>query len=105
MLTCQECKEQLYPDDPTFPVGKYHQSSCDYYCDKPTYYREIEKASTLVAIEKHPVVNVTYQVPNMDSTPYFKAIREEITLIHGRLTKYFEGKQKKLQREKDYEPF
>ena len=32
----------MYPDDPSIPTGRYHQSTCDYYCDKSTYYRELE---------------------------------------------------------------
>ena len=43
MLTCRECIERLRPDDPRIPTGRYHQSSCDFYCNKPTYYREVEQ--------------------------------------------------------------
>jgi len=43
MIPCSECIQSLYPDDPRVPVGRYHQSTCDYYCDKPDYYRELEK--------------------------------------------------------------
>ncbi len=42
MITCSECLERLYPTDPRVPVGRYHQSYCDYFCDKPDYDREIE---------------------------------------------------------------
>ena len=44
MITCAECKEQLYPEDPTIRVGKYHLSTCEHYCNKPAYYRELEQA-------------------------------------------------------------
>ncbi len=44
MITCQECLEKMKPDDPRVPTGRYHHSSCDYFCNKPTYYKEIEKA-------------------------------------------------------------
>ena len=40
-----------------------------------------------------PIVNVTYKVNDID-TPAFKDLQEQITLITGRLTKYFEGKKK-----------
>lgn len=42
MNTCRECKERLYPDDPRVKSGKYMRCSCD-YCNKPDYYREVEK--------------------------------------------------------------
>ncbi len=43
MITCAECIERLKPDDPRIPSGRYHHSSCDYFCDKPSYYRDIER--------------------------------------------------------------
>ena len=43
MITCKECKERLYPDDPSTPSGFYRHSGCDYFCDKPSYYRELEQ--------------------------------------------------------------
>ncbi len=43
MMSCKECKERLYPDDPSVPIGRYHHSACDYFCDKPLYYRELEE--------------------------------------------------------------
>ncbi len=45
MLTCKECRRNLYPEDPSIPTGKYGHSSCDYFCDKPVYYRELETQS------------------------------------------------------------
>ena len=46
MLTCKECKERLYPDNPSIRVGKYHLSTCEHYCNKPTYFRELEQAKS-----------------------------------------------------------
>ena len=43
MISCKECKERLYPDDPSIPIGKYHHSTCVYFCNKPDYYQEIEQ--------------------------------------------------------------
>jgi len=43
MLSCRECIERLRPDDPRIPTGRYHQSSCDFYCNKPTRYRDLEQ--------------------------------------------------------------
>lgn len=41
MITCAECIEKLKPDDPRIRSGKYMRCGCD-YCDKPTYFRELE---------------------------------------------------------------
>ena len=46
MISCKECREKLYPEDPSIPVGRYHHSTCDYFCNKPTYYRDLEQAMT-----------------------------------------------------------
>ena len=43
MISCKECKERLYPSDPSIPVGIYHHSDCDYFCDKPQYFRDLEQ--------------------------------------------------------------
>jgi len=48
MITCAECQRRLYPEDPRIPVGKYHHSTCDYFCNKPSYYRELEQAKSEV---------------------------------------------------------
>ena len=60
MISCKECKERLYPEDPTIRVGKYHLSTCEHYCDKPSYYRELEeRLSTEVIIKKvHTHINI-----------------------------------------------
>ncbi len=42
MITCKECLERMYPDDPGVKSGRYHLCSCD-YCGKPDIDREIEK--------------------------------------------------------------
>jgi len=43
MISCKECLERMYPEDPRVPVGRYHQSGCECYCDKPSYDRELEE--------------------------------------------------------------
>lgn len=40
MITCVECLERLYPEDPRVRSGGH--CGCD-YCDRPSSYREIEK--------------------------------------------------------------
>lgn len=49
MRTCKECIESMPLDDPRTRSGRYGRCGCD-YCDKPTYYRELEQLlSPLVA--------------------------------------------------------
>ena len=50
LITCRECRERLFPEDPSVPSGPYHHSTCDYFCNKPDYFREIE------AVQKPQVV-------------------------------------------------
>jgi len=33
----------MLPDDPRVKSGKYHMSTCEHYCNKPQYYRDIEQ--------------------------------------------------------------
>ncbi len=51
MITCKECKLRLLPEDPSVPTGIYHHSSCDYFCDKPTYYRDLETKNEPQVVE------------------------------------------------------
>ena len=43
MISCKECKERLFPHNPTIRLGKYRLSTCEHYCNKPQYYRELEQ--------------------------------------------------------------
>ncbi len=45
MITCEECIQKMYPDDPRVKSGHYHLCDCD-YCDKLTYYRELEQSKS-----------------------------------------------------------
>ena len=42
MLSCDECKRKLYPADPRIKTGPYRMSTCEHYCDKPQYFRDLE---------------------------------------------------------------
>ena len=55
MITCQECIKSLHPDDPKVRSGRYHMCGCD-YCNKPEYYRELEKPETKVIPLKTEVI-------------------------------------------------
>ena len=54
MITCKECRERLYPDDPNIPTGKYRHSTCNYFCDKPTYFREAEQIKSEIQLDPKP---------------------------------------------------
>ena len=41
MISCEECIERMYPDNPRVKSGRYHLSGCD-YCNKPYSLRKIE---------------------------------------------------------------
>jgi len=45
MITCEECIQRMYPDDPRVKSGRYHLCGCD-YCQKPDYYRELEQTKS-----------------------------------------------------------
>jgi len=63
MITCEECRERLYPDDPRVKSGRYHMSTCQHYCNKPQYYRDLEQ--TKPEPEIHDILGVRqlkYQV-------------------------------------------
>jgi len=57
VLTCRECREHLYPEDPSIPTGKYHHSTCAYFCSKPDYYREIERIKEVSKEEPTEVIH------------------------------------------------
>ena len=52
MISCEQCIQRLKPDDPRIPQGRYHHSTCDYFCDKPQYYRD-PKTQTVEHIVRH----------------------------------------------------
>ena len=41
LITCEQCTRELLPDDPHIRSGKYNKCGCD-YCEKPSYFRELE---------------------------------------------------------------
>ncbi len=50
MIPCKECIRQIYPDNPRVRSGRYTMCGCN-YCDKPTYYREIEETQQAPNLE------------------------------------------------------
>ena len=61
MITCKECIESLRPDDPRVRSGRYMMCGCD-YCNKPTYYREIESANRETIIERQDLRPIKSEV-------------------------------------------
>ena len=51
MLSCAECRARLYPSDPSVRTGLYQRSTCEHYCSKPHYYRELEQMEHTQVIE------------------------------------------------------
>ena len=52
MITCAECRERLYPEDPSIRLGRYHMSACEHYCNKPYSERELEQLKNDVELIK-----------------------------------------------------
>ena len=52
MITCKECRERLYPEDPSIRLGKYHMSTCEHYCNKPDSERDLEQLKNDVELIK-----------------------------------------------------
>ena len=67
MLTCKECRERLYPEDPSIRLGKYHMSTCEDYCNKPDSERELEQLKNDVEL-----IKATYEIPNIPEVRQLK---------------------------------
>ena len=52
MITCKACIESLR-DDPRVRTGRYLRCGCD-YCEKPSYYRELEETQIEIEPELAP---------------------------------------------------
>lgn len=64
-----------------------------------------KQASSLTSAPvPRPIVNVTYKVADVQ-TPAFKSLQEQLQLINGRLTKYFESRAERKKQDDSYEPF
>ena len=67
MRTCRECREQLYPEDPSIRLGKYHMSTCEHYCNKPDSERELEQLKNDVEL-----IKATHEIPDILEVRQFK---------------------------------
>ncbi len=91
MITCNECRERLYPEDPSIPTGRYGHSSCDYFCDKSSNYRELETI-------KEPIIE-NWSNKQWD---YVEQIKSEVT---GWRQKHAEMMLKFDKKRTGYDPF
>jgi len=96
VLSCSECKEHLYPEDPTIRTPRWingkmiryaSPSNCE-ICNKPTYYRELEKE------EKPQSQEVIHRHSDM-SKEEFRRLDENTRSI-----KYLLGKIEELEKRK-----
>ena len=79
-----------------FPMSQTFRAFSYEYCGQPdpdTVRLPEPEEEAKPVFQPRPIINITYKVNDVD-TPAFKALGERITLISGRLTKYFEGKNK-----------
>ena len=67
MITCEECKRNLYPHDPTVRLGKYRMSTCEHFCNKPQSERELEQLKNDVDL-----IKATYEIPNIPEVRQLK---------------------------------
>ncbi len=72
LITCAECLERLYPEDPRVITDGH--CGC-YYCSKPFYYRELEKTKEI------EVKDITSEWGN-NQWDYVQQIKSE--LLHYR---------------------
>jgi hypothetical protein len=67
MITCEECKRRLYPEDPTVRVGRYHLSTCEHYCNKPQSERDLEQLKNDVGL-----IKATHEIPDIPEVRQLK---------------------------------
>lgn len=79
MLTCRKCIERMKPDDPRIKSGRYHLCGCD-YCNKPTYYRELEEVAKETKVEYQRYVS------------YQKVDGKQLATLRKNLTAYLDEK-------------
>ena len=85
------------PDDIDYPVSySVYRSLCQQHgWDDPGPHELPEQPSR--PFVPRPFVNVTYKVNDVD-TPAFKELQDKIKKLNGRMSKYFEEKNKKPKR-------
>lgn len=86
MITCEECKKRLLPDNPEAPSGRYSHSTCDYFCDKEDYDRQIERA----------IMNIEKPEPDAPRSA-IQQVQAELRHIRRELAKLQEKTRKELE--------
>jgi len=93
MISCADCAEGMYPHDPRVKYGKYRLCGCD-YCNKPSYYRELEALVKPDLNIPRPIYNITYKLDKASAIPVIKDLQKQITKLRGQLHLYFESRGK-----------
>lgn len=93
----------LYVDDFDFPMSySFYRSLCrEHGWTDPGDDRMPEEPKEEIISQPRPIVNVTYNI-DAKNTPAFKALEDRISLMNGRISKYFEGKKKGKDKYKTY---
>ena len=97
MLTCRECKEMLYPEDPTIRQPRWIRgqiipygspSTCDGFCDKPTYYRELEQ-------REPQVIEHIHRTSNMDKKEFalLQQLSQQVKYLDKKVNELYEKKK------------
>ena len=79
-MLCKECILGMKPDDPRIKTGRYHLCGCD-YCDKPTYYRELEAAQPIALPQtppEHRLIKKLLEIQGMANNTRMK-LQEHLT--------------------------
>jgi len=94
MITCEECKKRLYPEDPTIRLGKYHMSTCEHYCNKPDSERDLEQLKNDVELIKRT------EIPNIPEVRQLKYQVEQAKTgylhLQKKLNEHLTNKRKSL---------
>ena len=95
MITCKECKRNLYPHDPSVKSGWYHMSTCEHYCNKPYSERELEQLKNDVELIKD-----TYEIPDIPGVRQLKYQVEQAKAgylhLQNKLNEHIDKKRKSL---------
>jgi len=82
MITCKQCIDSL-TDDPRIRSGKYRLCGCD-YCEKPSYYRELEQ----IKPETQPIFRPRPVDKEIDQ------LKSSILYLQGKMNEHIDASKK-----------
>jgi len=94
VITCRACIERLYPHDPRIPCGRYHHSTCDYFCNKSDYDRELEQKVEQV-LKQPPVVT-----PLIPEYKYLDTLKADMMHLKNKLNEHIDASKKTKNKSK-----